>query len=160
MSYRNGHNFKEKTRGKKRHQIIINIVYQPEHRSNIWININDTLMPATANGYSQAARLPSCLNNNLLKDAFNFMLEIISDSSSLVERQISETEITRAESTREKTTGQKFSSVILTSQQIEQEAYRVSPGKKQQILKGNETATPEESTLHKLKYILNHQKGR
>jgi hypothetical protein len=37
----------------------------PDRKSNIWINIKETLMPATANGYSQVARCPPCLNNNL-----------------------------------------------------------------------------------------------
>ena len=46
-------------------------------------------MPATANGYSQSARVPSCLNNNLWKDAFILIFIMISNNPSSVQRQTS-----------------------------------------------------------------------
>jgi hypothetical protein len=59
--------------------------------------MNDTLMPATANGYSQSDRLPSCLNNNLWKDAFILMCHMISNNSALVQRHNSETTMEHTE---------------------------------------------------------------
>lgn len=53
----------------------------PEYRSSIWISMNVTLIPATANGYSQVALFPSHLNNNLWKEAFILNFYLISNSN-------------------------------------------------------------------------------
>lgn len=49
--------------------------------SNICINMNEILMPATANGYSHSARFPPFLSNNLKKQAFILNFSTISKTN-------------------------------------------------------------------------------
>lgn len=107
-------------------------------------------MPATANGYSQAARIPSCLNNNLWKDSFILMFHMISDNFLWCIDFRNQNKENSKEATETKR--QKFYGIYYSKGNNREKAYRIGPGKEQQVLKGNKTATPKDSTTNEPKY--------
>lgn len=86
-------------------------------------------IPATAKGYSQVARFPSSLNNNLRKDTF--ILDFI---KLVLTHFLCTSEIRKVKHKGLEGEPEKENTIICRTHTTGQKAYRISPGEKQQVL--------------------------